>query len=236
MDEVTKRFVSVFGFSENAGQNQRNISSERVDTRTSTSRGRVIERRGSQGVEMAKKRANKRIKALETAEEASKFNVPGEKERHEVLDHIKDKGSSPGSSRSVTSDLSPSSMSKCELLEEKLRWLEQKIKDLEDERDFLRDQLRNKGMLPEVMSEDTKANLGQADSLSESSDSTGISDSSESDQPLRKAKKKKKHMDIKVAKPAHARAQGPEQVIKRYRKVLKTFSKVRTMTEAFSRK
>ncbi|KAL7846623.1 hypothetical protein SRHO_G00216030 [Serrasalmus rhombeus] len=84
------------------------------------------------------------------------------------------------------------------------------------------------------MSEDTKANLGQADSLSESSDSTGISDSSESDQPLRKAKKKKKHMDIKVAKPAHARAQGPEEVIKRYRKVLKTFSKVRTMSEAFS--
>ncbi|KAL7835664.1 hypothetical protein SRHO_G00280110 [Serrasalmus rhombeus] len=85
------------------------------------------------------------------------------------------------------------------------------------------------------MSEDTKANLGQADSLSESSDSTGISDSSESDQPLRKAKKKMKHMDIKVAKPAHARAQGPEEVIKRYRKVLKTFSKVRTMSEAFSR-
>ncbi|KAL7852847.1 hypothetical protein SRHO_G00186320 [Serrasalmus rhombeus] len=84
------------------------------------------------------------------------------------------------------------------------------------------------------MSEDTKANLGQADFLSESSDSTGISDSSESDQPLRKAKKKKQHMAIKVAKPAHARAQGPEEVIKRYRKVLKT-SKVRTMSEAFSR-
>ncbi|KAL7883292.1 hypothetical protein SRHO_G00009580 [Serrasalmus rhombeus] len=72
---------------------------------------------------MAKKRANKRIKALETAEEAS--NVPGEKEHHEGT----------------------SSMSKCEFLEEKLRWQEQKIKDLEDERDFLRDQLRNKGII-----------------------------------------------------------------------------------------
>ncbi|KAL7887576.1 hypothetical protein AOLI_G00052970 [Acnodon oligacanthus] len=89
-----------------------------------------------------------------------------------------------------------------------------KIKDLEDERDFLRDQLRNKGMLPEVISEDTIANLGQADSLSKTSDSTGISDSSESDQPLRKAKKKKKHMDIKVIKSTYARAHGPEGVIK----------------------
>ncbi|XP_037388407.1 anti-Muellerian hormone type-2 receptor-like [Pygocentrus nattereri] len=61
-------------------------------------------------------------------------------------------------------------------------------------------------MLPEVMSEDTKANLGQADSLSESSESTVISDSSESDQPLRKVKNKK-HMDIKVAKPTHAGVQ-----------------------------
>ncbi|KAL7857260.1 hypothetical protein SRHO_G00161590 [Serrasalmus rhombeus] len=65
------------------------------------------------------------------------------------------------------------------------------------------------------MSEDTKANLGQADSLSESSDSTGISDSSESDQPLRKTKKKKKHMDIKVAKPAHARVERASQVLAR---------------------
>ncbi|KAL6454975.1 hypothetical protein MHYP_G00365850 [Metynnis hypsauchen] len=89
-------------------------------------------------------------------------------------------------------------------------------------------------MLPEVMSEDTKANLGQADSLSEPSDCTGISDSSESDQPPRKAKKKK-HMDIKAAKPTHARAQGPVEAIKRYSKVLKTFSKVRTITEAFGR-
>ncbi|KAL6459019.1 hypothetical protein MHYP_G00324910 [Metynnis hypsauchen] len=76
-------------------------------------------------------------------------------------------------------------------------------------------------MLPEVISEHTKANLGQADSLSESSDSTGIRNSSESDQPLRKAR-------------GDARAQGPEEVIKRYCKVLKTFSKVRTMTEAFN--
>ncbi|KAL7884856.1 hypothetical protein AOLI_G00076260 [Acnodon oligacanthus] len=45
--------------------------------------------------------------------------------------------------------------------------------------------------------------------------------------------KKKKHMDIKVAKPAHVR--GPEEVIKKCHKVLKTFSKVSTMTEAFNR-
>ncbi|KAL7868284.1 hypothetical protein SRHO_G00096680 [Serrasalmus rhombeus] len=38
-------------------------------------------------------------------------------------------------------------------------------------------------------------------------------------------------MDIKVAKPTHARAQGPEEVIKRYRKLLKTFC---IMTEAFN--
>ncbi|XP_076866530.1 coiled-coil domain-containing protein 106-like [Brachyhypopomus gauderio] len=72
------------------------------------------------------------------------------------------------------------------------------------------------------------------DSSSESSSSPGISDSSESDKAYKKAKKKKKHMN-KVAKHFHARAQSPEEVIIRYRKVLKTFQRVRTMTEAFNR-
>ncbi|KAG9267219.1 coiled-coil domain-containing protein 106-like [Astyanax mexicanus] len=121
-------------------------------------------------------------------------------------------------------------MSKLEFLEEKLRWQEEKIKDLEDERDFLRGQLKNKGMIPDPANEDIKFRVD--DSSSESSGSPGISDSSESDKAYKKAKKRRSTW---TAKHFHARAQSPEEVITRYRKVLKTFQRVRTMTEAFNR-
>ncbi|XP_067233793.1 coiled-coil domain-containing protein 106-like [Chanodichthys erythropterus] len=123
---------------------------------------------------------------------------------------------------------------KIEFLEEKIKWQEKMIGELENERDFLREQVLGKAKGQDVAPFNVKQEVHHHD---HNDDTTSSSRSlSESDEPVlidNKQKKRKKvaHHSLRH----HIRVKGPEEVISRYNQVLKTFRKVRTMSEAFHR-
>nr|XP_055057214.1 coiled-coil domain-containing protein 106-like [Misgurnus anguillicaudatus]XP_055057215.1 coiled-coil domain-containing protein 106-like [Misgurnus anguillicaudatus] len=120
-----------------------------------------------------------------------------------------------------------------EFLEEKIKWQEKMIGELENERDFLREQVLGKTKGQDV----APLNVKQEVHHDYNEDTTSSSPSlSESDEPKiiedkQKKRKKAAHHSLRH----HIRVKGPEEVIRRYQQVLKTFKKVCTMSEAFHR-
>ncbi|XP_063062041.1 coiled-coil domain-containing protein 106-like [Engraulis encrasicolus] len=118
---------------------------------------------------------------------------------------------------------------KMEFMGERIKWQERLIKDLEEERTFLREQLagsRAPGKAPEEPSrEDNVAH--ESATLSSSSSSDGP--------PVHNPPPKKKRHHSRGHSSHHMRVRTPRKVIERYQEVLRTFKKVRTMTEAFNR-
>ncbi|XP_062333982.1 coiled-coil domain-containing protein 106-like [Osmerus eperlanus] len=126
-----------------------------------------------------------------------------------LLGH-EDTGSLTRSCSGGSSSLGSGSISKVAFLEAKIQWQDKIIKDLEEERAFLREQI-----------------MGGKEEINESSDS---------DVSIRRRKKPhhtRSPATVAVPVQAHKRVKGPAEVIHRYQKVLKSFSRVRTMTQAF---
>ncbi|KAK1904244.1 Coiled-coil domain containing protein 106 [Dissostichus eleginoides] len=120
-----------------------------------------------------------------------------------------------------------------EFLEAKIEWQDKMIKDLEGERNFLREQvlgLKKKSNQSKVPTLEEVVSMYEDDS---SQSPAEISDSSESDVVIPKKKQRNTRNpaspDVAVPGRAHMRA----EVVHRYKKVLKTFGRVRTMSEAF---
>ncbi|XP_028303961.1 coiled-coil domain-containing protein 106-like [Gouania willdenowi] len=153
------------------------------------------------------------------------------------LDGPEDKGSSATSCCSISS-IGSGSISKVEFLEAKIQWQEKVITDLEQERNFLREQIlgKKKSSQPKKFTlEDDDEN--DHSNMDDDPSSPNISESSDSDVVIQRRKTRwtQPSTSATVAVPgkAHVRVKGPAEVISRYKKVLKSFSKVRTMTEAF---
>ncbi|TKS75679.1 Coiled-coil domain-containing protein 106 [Collichthys lucidus] len=123
---------------------------------------------------------------------------------------------------------STGSVSMVEFSEAKIQWQDKLIKDLEEERNFLRAQvqgerkktLKHPKVLKMAVDYEDDGHMDDGDDLSPSS--PNISDSSDSDTPRRKPHP--------TQSPP---VKGPDEAIRRYQRVLKTFSRVRTMSEAF---
>ncbi|KAK6481945.1 coiled-coil domain-containing protein 106-like isoform X1 [Huso huso] len=130
-----------------------------------------------------------------------------------------------------------------QFLREKVKWLEKKVSDLETERDFLRNQLQVSKKSHVSEPKNTSSILVNDSSTEQmSDDSSSSSSASTSSSEYRKTKKKSKSNKKKEKKGKKSRrsqfcsrAKDPEEVIERYNKVLKTFTKVKTMSQAFSR-
>ncbi|KAM6995228.1 uncharacterized protein LKV04_007452 [Tautogolabrus adspersus] len=157
------------------------------------------------------------------------------------LNGPEDKGSSAPSCSSISS-IGSGSISKVEFLEARIQWQEKIIKDLEQERNFLREQImgKKKSSQPKVFTledddENDDGNMDEDDIIPPSS--PNISESSDSDVVIQRRKKRwtqpPASATVAVSGKAHVRVKGPAEVIGRYKKVLKSFSKVRTMSEAF---
>ncbi|KAL7868244.1 hypothetical protein SRHO_G00096280 [Serrasalmus rhombeus] len=101
-------------------------------------------------------------------------------------------------------------------LKEKLEWQKKKIEELEEERDFLRGQL---SALTVKIKEETLDNPVAVND-SESSDTSSISSSSSSSSILAGYLR---------------RLQTPSEIIRRYKSILKTLPKAKTMTRAFQK-
>ncbi|XP_052429055.1 coiled-coil domain-containing protein 106-like [Carassius gibelio] len=146
----------------------------------------------------------------------------------------------PSASGSSISSLGSGSISKVEFLEAKIEWQEKMIKDLEQERNFLREQIlmgKKTSTQPKAVDLEESENSGDSAHDNIPPSSPNISESSDSDVLM--ARQKTKHTwpsasaPVAVPSRTHMRVKGPAEVIRRYKKVLKTFSRVRTMTEAF---
>ncbi|XP_056453260.1 coiled-coil domain-containing protein 106-like isoform X2 [Gadus chalcogrammus] len=133
---------------------------------------------------------------------------------------------------------------------QKLDWQQELVKDLTKERDFLLEQLamtrkKDKGSPPQAKkcqsqgADSTDSSKSGPDSSHSSSDPS--SDSSSSDEGQKKKKKNSRGKGRKQGKRAknrkgqgvYQRAKDPEEVVARYRKVLKICRKGRTMGAAF---
>ncbi|CAL8334125.1 unnamed protein product [Arctogadus glacialis] len=130
------------------------------------------------------------------------------------------------------------SVSVVDFLEAKIQWQEKTIKELEKERNFLRSQIMKKKSNYTVEDEEDD-DMDEGDLLVSS---PNISDSSERDASP-EARSQKRHRQSRSPKRtssralsgrAHMRVKGPDEVVERYKRVLKTFKRVRTMTEAFN--
>uniref|UniRef100_A0AAZ1XMV4 Coiled-coil domain containing 106a n=1 Tax=Oreochromis aureus TaxID=47969 RepID=A0AAZ1XMV4_OREAU len=114
---------------------------------------------------------------------------------------------------------------------EKLEWQKKRIEELEGERDFLRSQLSSltsmkldlfhKHYFYFTASENS-------DSSSASSSVSSVWSSSSSSPKKRKHKYKKKHSRL-------WQLQTPNDIVQRYKSLLKTFPKAKTMTKAFQK-
>ncbi|XP_038137140.1 coiled-coil domain-containing protein 106-like [Cyprinodon tularosa] len=157
------------------------------------------------------------------------------------LDGLEDKGDKASApSCSSISSVGSGSISKVEFLGAKIQWQEKIIKDLEQERNFLREQItgkkrssQSKVLTLEDNDEDDDGNMDEDDIIPPSS--PDISESSDSDVVIqRKKKRPQPFQPLQVATATcNCCLKGPAEVISRYKKVLKSLSKVRTMTEAF---
>ncbi|CAI5677824.1 unnamed protein product [Oreochromis niloticus] len=131
---------------------------------------------------------------------------------------------------------------KLTFLKEKLEWQKKRIEELEGERDFLRSQLSSLTKQPK----DEPFNDPFSSKASENSDSSFASSSvssvwssSSSSPKKRKHKYKKKHSRAKKPKKEQKklrqRVQTPIDIVQRYKSLLKTFPKTKTMTKAFQK-
>ncbi|XP_042349758.1 uncharacterized protein si:ch211-127n13.2 [Plectropomus leopardus] len=136
-----------------------------------------------------------------------------------------DKGSAP--SCSSISSIGSGSISKVEFLEARIQWQEKIIKDLEQERNFLREQIMGKkrSSQPKVFTleddnEDDDGNMDEDDVIPQSS--PDISESSDSDVVIQRRKKRRTQppasATVAVPGKAHVRVKGPAEVISRYKK------------------
>ncbi|XP_067105948.1 coiled-coil domain-containing protein 106-like [Osmerus mordax] len=156
-----------------------------------------------------------------------------------LLGH-EDTGSLTPSCSGGSSSLGSVSISKVEFLEAKIQLQDKIIKDLEEERAFLREQImggKKKSTQPKIFTvEKDSEEDGDMDIGDISPSSPNISESSDSDVSIRRRKKPhhtRSPATVAVPVQAHKRVKGPPEVIHRYQKVLKSFSRVRMMTQAF---
>ncbi|XP_034544250.1 coiled-coil domain-containing protein 106-like [Notolabrus celidotus] len=164
--------------------------------------------------------------------------------KERTSDELHKSGSEGNESQAPScSSLGSGSVSKVEFLEEKILWQERMIKDLEEERDFLRAQIqggekKTTQQKAFTLEDDMSPNDMEDD---HPPSSPNISMSSDSDVTSRQPKHSKRHRTRSLTPTSATRAhpgrshrvKGPAEVIQRYDKVLNTFSRVRTMTEAF---
>uniref|UniRef100_A0A3P8PGD4 Coiled-coil domain containing 106a n=1 Tax=Astatotilapia calliptera TaxID=8154 RepID=A0A3P8PGD4_ASTCA len=120
-------------------------------------------------------------------------------------------------------------------LKEKLEWQKKRIEELEGERDFLRSQLSSLTKQPK----DEPFNDPFSSKASENSDSSFASSSvssvwssSSSSPKKRKHKYNKKHSKFALFSFL---VQTPNDIVQRYKSLLKTFPKTKTMTKAFQK-
>ncbi|CAI5689138.1 unnamed protein product [Oreochromis niloticus] len=123
---------------------------------------------------------------------------------------------------------------------EKLEWQKKRIEELEGERDFLRSQLSSLTKQPkdEPFNDPFSSKASEnSDSSSASSSVSSVWSSSSSSPKKRKQKYKKKHSRAKKPKKEQKkfrqRVQTPNDIVQRYKSLLKTFPKTKTMTKAF---
>ncbi|XP_062861849.1 coiled-coil domain-containing protein 106-like [Trichomycterus rosablanca] len=128
-------------------------------------------------------------------------------------------------------------------LKEKLEWQKKKIEELEKERDFLRGQLSALTVKTKEETMDAPFTVNDSetfDTSSMSSSSSSLSSSSSSTPKKRKHKSKKKHSKgAKKHKKEHKkfrqRIKTPSEIVRRYRSILETLPKAKTMTRAFQK-
>ncbi|XP_068071719.1 uncharacterized protein [Danio rerio] len=114
----------------------------------------------------------------------------------------------------------------------------EKIKSLEEERDFLRRTLGSVcGKEKKKKKKDTSSDSDELPSSSSSSSS--LSSSSSEDERCHRKKSKKKKPPPKRSRSTFScstvRAKSPEDVLKRYKKVLRAYNKEGSMTRAFTK-
>ncbi|XP_017544740.2 coiled-coil domain-containing protein 106-like [Pygocentrus nattereri] len=123
-------------------------------------------------------------------------------------------------------------------LKEKLEWQKKKIEELEEERDFLRGHLSAHTVKTKEETLDNPVAVNDSESSDTSSiSSSSLSSSSSSTSKKRKHKFKKKHSKKhkKEHKKFRQRVQTPSEIIRRYKSILKTLPKAKTMTRAFQK-
>ncbi|XP_032366475.1 coiled-coil domain-containing protein 106 [Etheostoma spectabile] len=128
-----------------------------------------------------------------------------------------------------------------EMFKLRVEWQKEKIAELTKERDYLKDQLASalkkddKGSIKEINLSSDSSGDSPVESSSDMSDSS--SSSSEEDKIKKRKKKgkgKKYRKKSKKIKPkTRQRAQTPDQVVDRYKRILRKFSKGGTMSAAF---
>ncbi|XP_034075665.1 coiled-coil domain-containing protein 106-like [Gymnodraco acuticeps] len=167
-----------------------------------------------------------------------KNQVPKEESRMELIKEDLDGPEDTESlAPSCSTSLGSGSISRLEFLEAKIEWQDKMIKDLEGERNFLREQvlgLKKKSTQSKVPTLEEDVSMSEDDTSQSPAD---LSDSSDSDVviPKKKQRNTRNPASPDVAVRAHMRVKGPAEVVHRYKKVLKTFGHVRTMSEAFRR-
>ncbi|KAL3981286.1 palmitoyl-protein thioesterase [Sarotherodon galilaeus] len=133
---------------------------------------------------------------------------------------------------------------KLTFLKEKLEWQKMRIEELEGERDFLRSQLSSLTKPPkdEPFNDPFSSKASEnSDSSSTSSSVSSVLSSSSSSPKKRKHKYKKKHLRVKKYKNQKEQkklrqcVQTPNEIVQRYKSLLKTFPKTKTMTKAFQK-
>ncbi|KAI4898684.1 hypothetical protein NFI96_018018, partial [Prochilodus magdalenae] len=125
-------------------------------------------------------------------------------------------------------------------LKEKLEWQNEKIEELQKERDFLRGQLSALTVKTKKETMDKPVSVSDSETSETSLSSSSLSSSSSSTPKKRKHKSKKKHSKgakkhKKVYKKFRQRVQTPSEIVCRYKSVLKALPKAKTMTRAFQK-
>ncbi|XP_068583688.1 uncharacterized protein si:ch211-76m11.7 [Cebidichthys violaceus] len=167
----------------------------------------------------AKKKMSLKVPKDDSMTEVTKNDLDGPEDKG-------DKGSAP--SCSSISSIGSGSISKVEFLEARIQWQEKIIKDLEQERNFLREQIMGKkrSSQPKVFTleddneDDDDGNMDEDDVIPPSS--PDISESSDSDVLIQRRKKRRTQTPasatVAVPGKAHVRVKGPAEVISRYKK------------------
>uniref|UniRef100_A0A1A7ZEW2 Coiled-coil domain containing 106 n=1 Tax=Nothobranchius furzeri TaxID=105023 RepID=A0A1A7ZEW2_NOTFU len=127
-------------------------------------------------------------------------------------------------------------------LKEKLEWQKMRIEELEGERDFLRSQLSSLSTQPkDEPLNDTFINNPSENLDSSSTSSSASSEWSSSSSPPKKQKRKFKNKHSKAKKykkeekKFRQRVRTPSEIVQRYKSLLKTFPKMKTLSKAFQK-